>query len=385
MTLDEWRIAWAEDDLMWNAHSARELDVEEKAERRAARTRRDRRYFGESLWVAPQPSQSSWWLNTYQLPSLSSEIALANWLGITLPRLRWFTYDKAVETVWHYYKFTIPKRSGGQRVIIAPKREIKALQRHVLQNLLDHFRPSDAAHGFIQGRSIVSNAAPHVGHPFMLKLDLKDFFPSISVWRAQRFFTRIYPSAVAAALALLMTEYDREIVEWHGETYYVSTGSRHLIQGAPTSPMMANILAYRLDGRLTGLAKSHGFAYTRYADDLTFSGDNLDSTLRILDVAQRIIDDEGFAVNPAKTRLVRRSSRQVVTGVVVNDHLSAPRDVRRTLRAILNNAQRTGLVAQNRDHRPDFRAYVRGLIGYISEINPTQAAALMSQLDSLSD
>lgn len=385
MTLDEWRITWNEDDLAWDIHRARELHAEEQEERRAARARRDRRYFGETLWVVPQPSQSPWWLHTYHLPSLSSEIALANWLGITLSRLRWFTHDKAVETAWHYYKFTIPKRSGGQRVILAPKREIKALQRHILRELLDHFRPSDAAHGFIQGRSIVSNAAPHVGHPFMLKLDLKDFFPSISVWRVQRFFAQIYPSAVAAALALLMTEYDREIVEWHGETYYVSTGTRHLIQGAPTSPMMANILAYRLDWRLAGLAKSHGFAYTRYADDLTFSGDNLDHTLRILDVAQRIIADEGFAVNPAKTRIARRSSRQIVTGVVVNDQLSSPREVRRTLRAILNNAQRTGLVAQNRDQRPDFRAYLRGLIGYIREINPDQAAALISQLDRLPD
>ena len=142
-------------------------------------------------------------------------------------------------------------------------------------------------------------------------------------------------------------------------------------------------VARRLDRRLAGLAAGHGFSYTRYADDLTFSGDDLSTALRILDVAQRIIGDEGFAVNTGKTRLFRRSGKQVVTGLVVNDQVSTPRRLRRRLRAILHNAEQTGLDAQNRGGHANFRAYLAGLIGHIEAAQPRHAERLKDRLRRL--
>ena len=155
------------------------------------------------------------------------------------------------------------------------------------------------------------------------------------------------------------------------------------MQGAPTSPALSNLIARRLDRRLHGLAESLGLTYTRYADDLTFSGDHEDAVLRALDVVPRIVADESFAVNGEKTRLQRPSGRQSVTGVVVNEKVSAPRDLRRRLRAILHNARYTGLEAQNREGHEDFHAYLRGLIAHVHAVNPEQGEKLLRELEAL--
>ena len=182
-----------------------------------------------------------------------------------------------------------------------------------------------------------------------------------------------------------MTEYDREPVKHQDAIYYVSIGNRHLVQGAPTSPMMANILTRNLDRRLDGLAEQAGLDYTRYADDLTFSGDHHDKCVHVLSVAQEIVREEGFIVNTDKIRILSQATRQHVTGVVVNHQLSSPREIRRTLRAILHKAKQTGLQAQNRHEHPAFREYLRGLIVHLHQINPQQADGLLAQLESLSD
>src|SRR5205814_542248 len=134
-----------------------------------------------------------------------------------------------------------------------------------------------------------------------------------------------YGEHVATILALLCTEPPRVPVELDGKTYHVSLGTRVLPQGACTSPAITNALCRRLDRRLDGLARKHGFAYTRYADDLTFSGDTPAAIDRLRRDAERIIRDEGFRVNAKKTRIMRRGRRQTVTGVVVNDVLGLPR------------------------------------------------------------
>src|SRR5262249_47038913 len=161
-------------------------------------------------------------------------------------------------------------------------------------------------------------------------------------------------------------------------TVYVSTGERALVQGAPTSPALANLISRRLDARLSGLARRLDLTYTRYADDLTFSGDHYVRILAAQERAQNIIADEGLPVNLRKIHLYRQSNRQVVTGLVVNLRANTPREARRMVRAILNNAAKTGLEAQNRDRRPDFRAYLLGLIGYIHEANPEHARKLLA-------
>jgi RNA-directed DNA polymerase len=348
----------------------------------------DRMDFGEDLWGVAQKQLDATTnvakLHRIGLPILYSEQDLADWLGIPLARLRWYTYDRPADTFWHYKRYVVPKRSGGERVILAPKRDLKALQRKVLDGIVAKVPTAPAAHGFIAGHSTLTNAQPHVGKKVILKLDLKDFFPSITFARVRGLFISLgYSFPVASALALCCTEYDREPYEYEGKQYYVSIGPRHLVQGAPTSPGLANLVAWRLDRRLDGLARKRGFVYTRYADDLTFSGNDDTQVAGLRTLTQRIIDDERFQSNPKKTRIARQSARQIVTGLVVNNAPAVPRRERRRLRAILHNAEKTGLDAQNREQRPNFRAYLNGMIAYIHMASARHAAQLRAGLDRL--
>jgi retron-type reverse transcriptase len=324
-------------------------------------------------------------LARYGLPVLRTEGELAAWLGIPLSRLRWYTHDRAAETTWHYVRYAVPKRSGqGERVILAPRRELKALQRKVLAGIAARVPVAASTHGFVAGRSILTNARAHAGRRVVLRLDLKDFFPSVTYPRVRGLFLALgYPFAVASALALLCTEYDRRPFERDGVRYYVSLGPRHLVQGAPTSPALANLVAWRLDRRLGGLAAKRGFTYTRYADDLTFSGDDPEAANRLRATAQRILTAEHFTVNAGKTRLARRSARQLVTGLVVNETPATPRALRRRLRAILHNAERTGLAAQNRDGHEHYAAHLQGMIAYVQSANPQHAAILRAALQRI--
>jgi RNA-directed DNA polymerase len=355
------------------------------AEEIATRHRNDRIAFGEDLWGISAGQRAATAhverLQRLGLPVLTSEQDLADRLGISLSRLRWFTFDKAAETTWHYVRYTVPKRSGGERVILAPKPELKALQRRALAEIIGKAPVALAAHGFVPGKSTVTNARAHVGKQVLVKLDLQDFFPSITFARVRGMLIALgYPFAVAAALALLCTEYDRETFEREGTRYFISVGPRHLVQGAPTSPALANLVTWGLDRRLMGLAKARGFTYTRYADDLVFSGDDPAAARDLRIMVERIIRDEHFTVNRAKTKIARQSARQIVTGLVVNEHLNTPRSLRRQLRAILHNAARDGLPAQNRDARADYAAYLQGMIAYVQASNPVYAAKLRADL-----
>jgi RNA-directed DNA polymerase len=378
------------DWLNWWQHE-RERKRQARQERKQQRKLRDRMSFGEELWGAAagkrgaQPDGAK--QQRLNLPMLQSESDLAALLGISLQRLRWFTHDRPAETVWHYVRYTIAKRSGGERLILAPKRALKELQRRVLHEILERVPTSPNAHGFVAGRSIVTNAQPHVGRAVVLNLDLKDFFPSISYERVRDWFIEAagYSFPVASALALLCTERDREAFDHNDRRYYIGIAPRTLVQGAPTSPALANIIAWRMDRRLDGLARKYGFCYTRYADDLTFSGDDMHAAHRIRRQAGRIIQEERFELHPQKTRIYRRSSRQIVTGLVVNDQASMPRTVRRRMRAILHNARTTGLEAQNRNGHRRFSAYLKGMIGLIHMTSPQQAARLRAALDALDD
>ena len=389
LDLDHEPNADRDDALDDEAHGESDIDEDDgeqdEEHPKQERSTGDRAFFGEELWGVSARHRTAGLdaakLARFDLPPLGSERELAEWLGIPLSRLRWYTHDRPADTTWHYVRYVAPKRSGGERVILAPKRELKALQRKVLDGMLARVPTAPTTHGFVRGRSVVTNAQPHVGKPIVLKLDLKDFFPSITFPRVRGLFIALgYPFAVASALALLCTEYDREEFERDGTRYFISVGPRHLVQGAPTSPALANLVAWRLDRRLGGLAARHGFTFTRYADDLTFSGDNVEAVHKVRTVAQRIIGDERFAVNAAKTRLARRSARQVVTGLVVNDGIATPRELRRRLRATLHNAEKAGLEAQNRDGRANYRGYLQGLIAFVNAANPRHALWLRASL-----
>jgi retron-type reverse transcriptase len=313
-------------------------------------------------------------LRRYGLPIWRSEAEVAADLGISVKELRFFSIHRVAERVVHYVAYTIPKARGGSRLIMAPKRRLKAVQRLLLAKLVSKLPHSEQAHGFLPGRSVRTGAQPHVGRKVLLQMDLKDFFPSITFGRARGLLIALgYGYPVAATLAAVMTEAERQPVEIDGVVYHVPVGQRHTVQGAPTSPGLSNCVVLRLDRRLAGLARKFGFAYTRYADDLTFSGDD-DSRLHGLRLqAQRIIADEGFQVNAEKTHVSRRGRRQRVTGVTVNEQLGLSRRERRRLRAAIHQWKQA-----RAEGKADARQWqrLRGELAYLAMLNPQQAEAL---------
>jgi RNA-directed DNA polymerase len=273
--------------------------------------------------------------------------------------------------------FAIPKRTGGERLIMAPKTRLKALQRRLHALLVSKLPVSEYAHGFRIGRSVRSNAEPHVGKQVVLRLDIKDFFPSIHFGRVRGLLVALgYGYPVATILAALTTEAPRQPVVVGGTRFFPPAGPRACPQGAPTSPGLSNALLVKMDRRLGGLARGHGFAYTRYADDLVFSGDDIGAAHALRLLASRVVQEEGFAINVAKTRVVRDGSRQTVTGVVVNDVLGLSRQARRRLRAAIHQYFK-GVAAGNED--PGRLAHLEGKVGYVSMLNRTQAQQLVSR------
>jgi hypothetical protein len=226
---------------------------------------------------------------------------------------------------------------------------------------------------------VVTNARPHVARKVVVNMDLKDFFPSISFQRVKGLIRKIgYSEQVATIIALLTTEPPRVPVELDGKTWHVALSQRQLPQGACTSPALTNLLCKRLDKRLAGIAKSLGFVYTRYADDLTFSGEGSgEGDVKVLLArARRCVEAEGFDENEDKTRVMRKGRCQEVTGVVVNAKPSVDRKEVKRLRAILHNCAKHGMQSQNRDKHPDFAAHLSGKVAWVKMVDPKKGARL---------
>lgn len=304
------------------------------------------------------------------LPRWQDEAAIAAALKLSVGQLRHLSLHRQRERVSHYVTFAIPKRSGGERLIHAPKKKLKAVQRAVLEQLVSKLPVHPAAHGFVPERSVATNAAPHVGRAVVVKLDLKDFFPSVTFQRVRGLLIACgYGYPVAATLAALVTESERQRVEVDGQVLHVPVGPRVCVQGAPTSPGLCNALVRRMDGRLSGVARSLGFTYTRYADDLAFSSDDVTKVDALIRRATRVINAEGFTVNGEKTRVMRRGNAQRVAGVTVNTARGLSRKERRALRAELHREKTKGAT-------PEQRAATTGKLAYLHMLNPAQAKAL---------
>ena len=327
-------------------------------------------------------------LQAAKLPILSSPADVATALGITISRLRWLAFHSDAADRTHYFRFTVAKKSGGVRELSAPHRDLATAQRWIFQNILQRISVHPAAHGFIKGRSIRTNALPHVGRHVLVNADLTDFFPTITFHRVKGAFEELgYSPAVATILALLCTESPRRTVDYAGRIFHVATGPRALPQGACTSPAISNLIARRLDSRLTGISIKLGWHFTRYADDLSFSADaeaGPESKIGYLLARLRhIVQDEGFQINEKKTRVLKRSTAMSVTGIVVNNRPGVARKEVRRLRAILHNAKRRGLASQNPTNDPLFEARLRGQIAFVQMVNPDQARPLVEALAAI--
>jgi len=328
----------------------REKERQERADAWAKRKETELLYLGDKVSWALSPDDDDLKrtdedkLQAASLPVLHHARDVADLLGLDMNRLRYLTFDRKVSTVHHYRRFSIAKKTGGERFISAPMPQLKEAQRRLLDVMFADVEVHPAAHGFLPSKSIVSNAAPHVGKDVVVNMDLKDFFPTVTYVRVRGlFFALGYSMPVSTVLALLCTEAPVDELELDGKTYFMQTGERALPQGAPTSPMLTNLLCKRLDQRIQGIADKHQFAYTRYADDLTFSSNATFADVKALLVETRkAVRGEGFWVHPEKTRVMRKGRRQEVTGVVVNDQLSVERKKLRQFRAFLHQLKAKG-------------------------------------------
>ena len=318
------------------------------------------------------------------LPALPSPGALAAWLEIPGPQLDWFAdcdarlARPAAARFGHYVQHWQPKRGGGQRLVEAPRPRLKALQRRVLRGIVDLVPAHPAACGFVKGRDCRAHAARHAGENLVIALDLKDFFASAPARRVHGIFRCLgYPPAVARLLTGLVTvATPADCVAVLPPADRPAFRAPHLPQGAPTSPALANLAAWPMDRRLAALARRAGVAYSRYADDLAFSGDRDVGVSGLLSAVGEIARGSGFRLNPAKTRVMRQGGRQRLTGIVVNRRINSPRAETDRLKAILTNCLRHGPAGQNRAGHPDFRAHLSGRIAWVEAVNPARAAKL---------
>ncbi len=330
--------------------------------------------------IAPEMSPAAGAPRTWEIPAIPTLGDLAETLRLHPDDLGWLISRNRTE---HYrHRWQTKAKCGRFRLIESPKLLLKFAQRQVLRKILQGIPPHDAACGFRPGCSVLDFVNPHTGRDILIRFDLEDFFPSISAARILKIFlTAGYPETVARALTRLTTHAAphpvlEEISLAWPERKRLATP--HLPQGAPTSPALANLSAFRLDCRLAGLANAAGAHYTRYADDLLFSGDGdfARQAKRFEILVGAIIIEEGFRPNHHKTRVLRQGQRQHAAGLVLNVKPNLDRREFDQLKAILTNCARHGPISQNRDNHPDFAARLLGKLAWVCFIHPGKGAKL---------
>ncbi len=281
-----------------------------------------------------------------------------HWLRIRPRLLRFVAYF--MRDSEKYKRREIPRAGKTPRIIEEPIPVLKFIQRRILKRILEQTGLPDYAHGFVSGRSIATAASPHTNKEVVVCCDLRDFFPTITIKRVWGIFRILVVNPRAANLLAELTTY-----------------KKRLPQGAPTSPMLANLVVRHLDHRLAGLSRTMDITYTRYADDMIFSGGP--ETPRILKMLREIVKEEGFTLAEEKTRILRRGRRQEVCGLVVNDSLGIPRRWRRNLRAQIHNIAKAGAI------KPENISSIQGKLGFLQHFHPEESLKLKEKLLSALD
>jgi RNA-directed DNA polymerase len=361
------------------------------------------KYAGElslATWLTdPQQMQPVAAAVSWDVPAIVSVRDLADWLGLDSGELRWFPdlkalgYKQSRDKLRHYHYRILSKRFGAIRLIEAPKSRLKDLQRQILFYILAKVPSHPAVHGFVKGRSIKTFVASHIAQKVVLRMDLQDFFPAFAGVRVQSFFRTLgYPEPVADLLGGICTNAaPRQVwtnIHSRVDAPVVGEARRlysrpHLPQGAPTSPALANLCFYRADCRLNALAMSAGARYSRYADDLAFSGgkDFQRCAERFAIHVASVLHEEGFTIHHRKTRIMRQGVRQYLAGLVTNQRMNVPRRDFDHLKATLHNCVRSGPESQNRDGRSQFRSHLEGRVAFVEMINPAKGKRLREILN----
>lgn len=267
-----------------------------------------------------------------------------------------------------YREFSIPKKSGGVRQIEAPSKRLKEIQRWIKDEIVDKFVVSEYATGFRKNMSIVYNARKHVGKELVINMDIKDFFPSVTYAEILLMFMYIgYRKDVAHLLTKLCTNAENV-----------------LPQGSPASPSISNHILLKLDKRLGRLAESVGADYSRYADDITFSGKRGIST--IIPLVEQIVEEEGFLVNENKTRLQYNNQRQEVTGLIVNNKIAVSSMIEDEIRNVIYFIKKYG-VDDHMKHigcnKSFYMEHLYGIAYFINMVDRDKGKKYLAQLDEI--
>jgi RNA-directed DNA polymerase len=307
----------------------------------AVRRGHSQRYIEKCLAYAKALSRAS-------LPVIFDIAHLAASIGMDEEFLR----HVASHTLEMYFTFRIPKARGGMRLIDQPRAPLSKIQYWILRNILDHSTPSPWATAFVRNRSILGNATPHAGKRSVLSLDIENFYPSIRPKLVFRAFRQLgYARNVSVILTRLTVHRDR------------------LPQGAPTSPAISNLVLKPFDALVGDFAARNRIAYSRYADDLTFSGDFRPGV--VIAEVRRLLRFYALRLNEDKTRLMERHQRQEVTGLVVNSKVSVPRSIRRRIRQEQHYIERFGIASHEsflKSLHGNRLAHLRGLAEFVLSV-----------------
>ncbi len=327
-------------------------------------------------------------LEKNKLPYFENVEDLSKAMKVSVGTIRYFAFSKKTSAVNHYTRFAIPKKSGEQRLISAPVYRLKQIQYWILENILSPIEIHKAAHGFVPNRSIVSNAKKHVGADVVVNMDLKNFFPTVTYKRIKGVFQHLgYSEQLATIFGLLCTEPKVAEVELDQTKFYLSQSERFLPQGAPTSPYLTNILCYKMDRRFEGLADKLNFNYTRYADDLTFSGDQScnEKISRLIACSKLIVREEGFKIHPDKLHVMRKNNRQEVTGIVVNEKLNIRKRDLKKFRATLFRLEQDGVENIQWGNGGHPLRSIWAYANYVAMVHPEKGKPLVEKTKSIFD
>lgn len=263
----------------------------------------------------------------------------------------------AENTQGWYRQCLLPKANGGIRVLSVPRYQLRDQQARILCGILRGLPVSNHAYAYCRGRSIADCARPHTGHDLLIHLDIKDFFGSIT---EDMVYTMLYRE----------TGYAKSLCRFLARLCCLKG---RLPQGAPTSPILSNLVFYPCDEALFALARKHGMHYTRYSDDLFFSGKESTNIRVFMLEATGILLRHGFFLNRDKTKVLRRQHRQSVLGITVNDHPQVSRDYRRKLRQELYYLEKFGPNCRGALELGDYWKYMQqlqGKLSYLLQIDP---------------
>ena len=267
-----------------------------------------------------------------------------------------------------YKEAHIPKKSGGVRTLNIPSLELKYIQRWILDNILSKIKISRFATGFCNDCSILDNAKYHLNKQCVINIDIQDFFPSISFNRVFKVFAYYgYTKEVSFFLAKLCTYEDE------------------LPQGSPASPMLSNIVNLKLDARLSALAEKYEAAYSRYADDITFSGNG--GIKKLIKLAGDILADEGYKINNNKTRVAYKHQRQEVTGIIVNgEKLRISKKYKRELNQEIYYCTKYGVkhhMEKTNNTKAFYKEHLYGKAYFVYMVEPEIGKIMLKNLDGI--